>query len=636
MTLTLPRLPLPVAMSRLQKSLLFLLIAALLFSACRLLLLARYPAEFASLDLSQTLAALGNGLRFDGAVLARLLALPLLLMVLPWRGCERRGWFDPLAWFVYLLVVGLVLLLVADVIYFEHVRRHLSYELLLVQNDKQFVVDMALKVYLGALLLFVLFAALLGWAWGKILAVPLKPARLAPLKFVALFLALAVVGRGGVSGKVIEIIDAYGTGDSAYGNLSLNGAFTTLVFALNIDDANHHFFPEERAVALLAEQRPVGDSRFPMVGEFAHGQPSGYNIVFVLLESWNFQYVDSFAGRGYGATPNFDALAAEGMRFTHFYAAGQRSIDGIQATLTGIPALKGMPRIDTGVGISNISRIGAIAGRHGYDSVFVQSSDRDSFKVGGIAAATGFNAFYGMQDIPLLLDYAEPQASVFGWDYDTLMFLKGKLDGMSKPFLAYAFTGTTHEPYADLGARFNIRPHEANGENGYLNALHYADWSIGQFMAEARRAPWFDKTIFIFTADHANHFQQGDFLASFHTPLLVYAPGIIAAGENTVIGSQLDMLPTFMDLLGFPDEFSALGESLLHKPDGGYAFTSMGGASIALITPDGYLKHSLQNRLESAPFREGVDGHLFDRMEQRLLAMDQLSYELLQANRWAH
>lgn len=635
MTFKRPRLPLPTALSRLQKSLLFLFIAALLFTICRTLLLARYPAEFSQLGFGQLLAAFANGLRFDGAVIARLLALPLLLMVLPLRWLDRRGWFDPLAWLVWLITIAMLLLLVSDVIYFEHVRRHIAYELLMMQNDKQFIIDMALKAHLGAVLLFALFAAGLGWLWWKILAIPLKPMRWAPLKFVALFFALAIVGRGGVTGKVIEIIDAYGTGDSAYGHLSLNGVFTTMVFALNIDEAKHSFFPEEKAVEVLAEQRQVTDPRFPMVHGFAGNKPTGYNIVFVLMESWNFQHVDSFAQRGYGATPHFDALAADGMRFTRFYAAGQRSIEGIQATLTGIPALKGLPRIDAGIGVSNISRIGAIAARHGYDSIFVQSSDRDSFKVGGIAAATGFKSFYGMQDISLRLDYADPKAAVFGWDYDTLMFLKDKLDGMDKPFIAYTFTGTTHEPYADLGERFTIRPHDANGENGYLNTLHYADWSIGQFMAEARKSPWFDKTIFIFTADHANHFQQGEFPAPFHTPLLIYAPGLIAAGENSVIGSQLDMLPTFMDLLGFNDEYAALGESLLHKRDGGYAFTTMGGATIGLITPDGYLKHSLQNRLEAKPFHAGVESVVFDRMEQRLLAMDQLSYELLQANRWA-
>ncbi|HEY0719860.1 MAG TPA: LTA synthase family protein [Gammaproteobacteria bacterium] len=635
MALSLPRLPLPAAMSRLQKSLLFLLIATLLFSACRALLLARYPDQFAHLGLGQLLAAFANGLRFDGAVLARLLALPVLLMVLPLRWLDRRGWFDPLAWLVWFITVALVLLLVSDVLYFEHVRRHLSYELLLMSNDKMFIVDMALKAYLGALLLFVLSAVALGWLWWKILAIPLKPARRAPLKFIALFLAIAIAGRGGVTGKVIEIIDAYGTGDSAYGHLSLNGAFTTMVFALNVDQANHHFVTEEKAVAELAEQRPINDARFPMVSNFHDRKPTGYNIVFVLLESWNFQYVDSFGQRAYGATPQFDTLAADGLRFTNFYAAGQRSIEGIQATLTGIPALKGLPRIDAGIGVSNISRIGAIAARHGYDSIFVQSSDRDSFKVGGIASATGFKSFYGMQDFPQRLDYADPKAAIFGWDYETLMFLKDKLDGMTKPFIAYAFTGTTHEPYADMGPRFNIRPHDANGENGYLNTLYYADWSLGQVMAEARHSPWFAKTIFIFTADHANHFQEGEFPAPFHTPLLIYAPGLIAAGENTVIGSQLDVLPTFMDLLGFNDEYAALGESLLHKRGGGYAFTTMGGAAIALITPDGYLKHSLQNRLEANAFHPGVESAVFDRMEQRLLAMDQLSYELLQANRWA-
>ena len=42
-------------------------------------------------------------------------------------------------------------------------------------------------------------------------------------------------------------IDAYGTGNSAYGHLSLNGVFTTMAFALNIDNTNHHFIHSKDA-----------------------------------------------------------------------------------------------------------------------------------------------------------------------------------------------------------------------------------------------------------------------------------------------------------------------------------------------------------------------------------------------------
>jgi phosphoglycerol transferase MdoB-like AlkP superfamily enzyme len=618
------------AMSRIHKGILLFAIAMALFSVGRLLLWFTYPQHFETLGGGMLLQAFANGLRFDGAVVARLFALPLLLMWLPLRWFDRRLWFDGFAWLLYLITLGLVLLLAGDIIYYEHVQRHVSYELLLLQNDLAFLVEFGLKAHPGALLGFVLFAVGLGWLWWRILRVPLAPAGYAPLKYIFLFFLLAVVGRGGVSGKVIEIIDAYGSGDAPYGNLSLNGAFTTIVFALNMEQVNHHFFPQEQAVAIVNGKEGLLDPAYPMLRRYA-GEPNGRNVVFVLLESWNFDYVDSFAGKGYGVTPHFDALAEEGLRYTRFYAAGQRSIEGIQATLTGIPALKGLPRIDAGIGVSNISRLGSMARERGYSTLFIQSSARDSFKISGIAAATGFEHFYGMEDVPLRLSYPEPKSAIFGWDYDTLQLMKEKLDGLKPPFLAYAFTGTTHEPYPQLPPQFMVRPHGADDENGYLNALKYADWSLGQFMAAARKAPWFENTVFIFTADHANHFQQGSgLLQRFHTPFLIYAPKFYSGEERRVIGSQLDVMPTILDLLGLDGEFAAVGESLLRKEGRAEAFVTLGGQQIGLISSRAYLRHDLVRRIEGHGPEE-----LLGSLEQRLLALDQLSYELLQANRWA-
>ena len=623
-------LAMPGRLSRFQKGILFVAIAMALFSLGRFLLWLKYPQQFETLGGGLLLQAFANGLRFDGSVVARVFALPLLLMWLPARWFDRRLWFDALAWLLYPATLALVLLLAGDIIYYEHVQRHVSYELILLKNDLAFLVEFGLKAQLGAVIAFVLFAIGLGWLWWRILQIPLAASSYAPLKYIGLFFLLAVIGRGGVTGKVIEIIDAYGSGDAPYGNLSLNGAFTTIVFALNMEEVNHHFFPQEKAVAIVNGKQGLLDPAYPMLRRYA-GEPNGRNVVFVLLESWNFDYVDSFAGKGYGVTPYFDTLAAEGLRFTRFYAAGQRSIEGIQATLTGIPALKGLPRIDAGIGVSNISRLGSMVKQQGYSTLFIQSSARDSFKISGIAAATGFEHFYGMEDIPLRLDYPDPEGAIFGWDYDTLQLMKDKLDALKPPFLAYAFTGTTHEPYPELPPQFMVRPHGANDENGYLNALKYADWSLGQFMAEARKSAWFDNTIFIFTADHANHFQQGSgLLQRFHTPFLIYAPKLFPGEERWVIGSQLDVLPTIVDLLGLDGEFAALGESLLRKDGGAEAFVTMGGQQIGLISDKAFLRHDLVRR---------IDGHgpeeLLGRMEQRLLALDQLSYELLQANRWS-
>ncbi len=618
-------------LSRFQKGLLFAVIAMALFSLGRLLLWLRYPLEFESLGGGLLVQAFVNGLRFDAAVVARVFALPLLLLWLPIRSLDRRLWIEPLAWLLYLLTLALVLLLATDIIYFEHVQRHISYELVLLNNDLGFLLAFGLRAQPIAVSAFVLFAVALGWLWWRILCIPLAPNRgYGPLKYLALFFLLGVIGRGGVTGKVIEIIDAYSNGDATYGNLSLNGAFSTMVFSLNMEEVNHHFYTQEKAMVLFNGNTTPVDPEYPMLRSYS-GTPNGRNVVFVLLESWNFDYVDSFGGKGYGVTPYFDALAKEGVRFTRFYAAGQRSIEAIQATLTGIPALKGLPRIDAGIGVSNISRLGSMVRGRGYSTLFIQSSARDSFKISGIAAATGFEHFYGMEDVPLRLDYPDPKAAVFGWDYDTLQLMKKKLDGLGSPFLAYAFTGTTHEPFPELPSQFQVRPHGSNDENGYLNALKYADWSLGQFMADARKSPWFDNTVFIFTADHANHFQQGSRLPRrFHLPFLIYAPKFFPAEERTVVGSHLDVLPTILDLLGLDQEFAALGESLLRKDDDAEAFVTLGGQQIGLISKDAMVQHDLMRRIAG----EGTAERQAE-LEQRLLALDQLSYELLQANRWA-
>lgn len=624
---------LPKSLSRIHKSILFFTIAMVIFSLLRFFFWLSYPETFSQLSFFETFGAFANGLRFDGSVLARFVLFPFLLMALPWSFLDKRWWFDTWAWLVFVIVIVSSLLMIADIIYFEYVKRHLSYELILIKDDVNFIFDFMQHGYIGHVALFVLFTLGLGWLWLTILRRPFKKPSLAPVKYLATLVLIFIIGRGGISGKLIEIIDAYGTGNSAYGHLSLNGTFTTIAFALNMDKTNHHFFDQEKAIEHINKHRPVINKQYPLMRE-NKGKSTGYNIVFVLLESWNFQHVDSFGKKGYKVTPNFDALAAEGIRYTQFYAAGQRSIEGVQTTLTGIPALKGLPRLDAGIGISNFTRIGTIAQNNGYETLFTQSSNRDSFKISGITAAAGFNQFYGKEDTPLIGDYPDPEEATFGWDYDSLMFFKTKLDGLKQPFLAYTFTGTTHEPYADPGKKFHVNPHDAQGEAGFLNTLHYADWSLGQFINAAKKEPWFDNTIFIFTADHANNLQDGPFLKRFHTPMLIYAPKIFKPREDKTITSQLDIMPTIIDLLGFDTEYTSVGESVFNKKSP-YAFTTMGGTAITLINDRAYLKHSLQNRLEAEVYAPEKGKADFDDMEAFLLSLDQLSYELLRDNRWS-
>ncbi len=622
----------------LRKSLWYFGLALALFSLFRLALYVVYRDYFSQLSVSQIAGAFLHGVRFDADVIAIFFLIPLLLLNLPLRFTTSRAWQVPFAAILWAIAVVMGVVLAADVVYFGYVNRHIASELLAIGQDLGAMFHIAFTGYPGAVAAYAALCAGLAWLWWCIAVRETAPARAGSgaIKFVVLFLVLVLTGRGWtLYGKPVNVVHAFTSGNTAAGNLTLNGLFSAVMASDATRVVNHRFFDPREARRIVAQTYPITEGEYPFLRHYAPKPvPVHPNLVFVLLESWSFHYVDGLAGGHFGVTPNFDALVKQGLAFTRAYSAGQRSIEGVQATLTGIPLLIGSPYLGKGLELANISRLGDIAQRHGYRTIFVQSSHRGSFRMDAIARAAGFQEYYGMEDVPILLDYPASATSDFGWDYDTFLFTAGKLAQETRPFLAYVYTGTTHEPFTRLPARFEKRPHGELTEDGFLNTLYYADWSLGEFMKTAEKSDWYQNTIFVFVADHPiGKFGVKTTLDRFHIPLLVYAPGRIKPEMSDVVASQHDLFPTVVDLLGFEDSFSALGDSLLRKKDG-YAFVSA-GSIVGLIGKEGYLTSSLKNRLDSGSASKMPPPAYFDSLEQKLLATDQVVYELLTANRWA-
>ena len=60
------------------------------------------------------------------------------------------------------------------------------------------------------------------------------------------------------------------------------------------------------------------------------------NLVIILQESLGSEFVGSLGGKD--LTPNLDALADEGIWFEQLYATGTRSVRGLEAIISGLPA----------------------------------------------------------------------------------------------------------------------------------------------------------------------------------------------------------------------------------------------------------------------------------------------------------
>jgi len=632
-------------MTRLRKSLYLMLIAAAIFFLARLLLLVTYSDYFSALSSEQILSAFLHGLRFDLSIITLSFFGPLLFMNVSFKFGNHRWWFDAIAWLLFGLTLAMALLLAADTLYFGFVHRHIGSELVTISGDMDFVIQLAFYEYLHWILLFLLFSSGLFFLWRRILNPRSIDNPYPLLTLVLLTLVSVILYRGGetsnhfsffkliVSGKPINVIDAYASGSTVEGNLVLNGVFSALHTSRNSDVIDYDYFPPDRMTQLL-NHSPGVDAEYPALKRY-NSKPTGKNIVLILLESWGADYVDSFGGQDLGVTPEFDTLSNKGLKFNRFYASAQRSSEGVQAVLTGIPKIVGVPVLGKGLEIINFTRLGNLAAQHGYDTLFTQSSSSSSMRMNAIAGALGFENYISKEDISRILDYPDPNPPLYGWDYETFMAAKERMDKMDKPFLSVIFTGSTHTPYLEVPEKFR-KYDSADSMNlgGFLNALSYADWCLGEFMRQASNSPWFDDTIFLITADHAmnKYMDHPNLEQQFHIPFLIYAPKHIKPDERDIVGSHLDILPTVIDLLGFADGFAAFGESLLKK-DQDYAFVTTDGNVFGLITSDGYVSRTHSNRLESATFDAGKNADLLNQLDDKLLASIQFTYQLIHENR---
>jgi phosphoglycerol transferase MdoB-like AlkP superfamily enzyme len=356
-------------------------------------------------------------------------------------------------------------------------------------------------------------------------------------------------------------------------------------------------------------------------------------VVVLMLESWDAAHVDvTRRAKGlapYGVTPNFDALAKGGLLFTNFYANGERSMDGLAALIAGIPTLPGTAYIGMGMEQNRMAYLGDIAQQEGYETIFLQSSKRSSFHVDSIAAMGGFSTYLGAEDIPAT-GHSATTTERGAWDYDTFHEANRRFAGAKKPFVGFVFTASTHLPFQSPGERWQKFAPDTL-EHRFLNSLDYADWALGEFFREARRAGYYDNTIFILTADHVSGFagKAGDVPSMHHVPLLVIAPGL-KPGVSARTGGQVDVIPTLAELADWHATQAGIGHSLFDvRRERIHGTFCVRGNVIERIEDGGWVAHDLRHRVAASIGSRSQD---ISDMEQRLLSMYEVAHTLLLRN----
>ena len=605
-----------------------------LFMLVRFYLYASYFEYFSSLTFQETLLSFFMGFRVDMIVIFAGVSLLSLALLLPLKIIHNVKFRTTLGVLWGLIIASTLFFNIGDSLYFGFVNRHLSNELNVIGSDASILFAMAFDSFLLQSILSSALFLLTLYSFYKIFSAPLKSKEyhlkewlVVPLVIIVAFLGI----RNKLSGKSFSTVNAFAVNKVASGNLALNGVFC-YIGSLSSQVTSHNAMSTDESIKnvkayLNSPRLHYPDPSFPLMRNYKSQMKKSHNIVIIMVESLNAEYLNSLSSEKQDVMPNLDALAQEGVLFTNFYANGQRSLEGITTLYAGLVQPVGFKEFGLGLELYPTSFFPKILKNNGYTTLAMQSSKRGSYRVDQLSYLSGFETFYGAQDMPKT--GKEKGNPFFGvWDGDMLRFLSSKLHTIKEPFVSFSFTASTHDPFYSPGKKWELYEHDLKSREGCLNLFSYLDSEIGEFMERSRKEPWFDNTIFIFTADHAkNPIEKKSLMPGYHIPLILYAPKILPTQKIDFIGSHADIMPTIIDILGIEDNFTTIGQSLFDKNiKERFAFVR-NGDTVALAYKDSVVKYNFQNFLDSK-------GNNSKKAQEVLLSVDTAQAQLLQNSRW--
>jgi arylsulfatase A-like enzyme len=354
------------------------------------------------------------------------------------------------------------------------------------------------------------------------------------------------------------------------GELKGMNARRAMAIASRIRPAPWHGYryTEAAECPLVQEPREDAPPRPPLVA--VSGRPP--NVVLIVLES-----VRALECGAYGAapsfTPNFDAIARDGLLLKNFYANGSQTVRGELSLLCsfydhfgGAPLYVRNPAL-------RLRSLPEILRERGYRTLWISSYTASFHNKERFLRCHGIDEIHDDRGLPAGL----PRINWGPADEALFEHAQSILDRQREPFFAEIMTLTNHWPFPGPYPTCERTP-IVSTEKLYTNftrGVYYTDHALGCFLESARRAPWFDNTIFIITSDHGAWIYPDDLPlgaiqkqeAYFRMPMLFYAPKLIEPGVLDVVTSQVDVAPTLLDLLGIRTRHAFIGRSAFDPAD---------------------------------------------------------------------
>jgi phosphoglycerol transferase MdoB-like AlkP superfamily enzyme len=593
----------------------------LFFSLLRIAFLAYHHSETASLDAGTIAGVLARGARMDISAASYVALVPVILLA-----------FAPL---FRARILGLVLRAYSYLaIFLASLLAAVDFELFAKWGSR---VDSTLLPYLRtpreaaasaesspiALLALLLIALVAAGVWGFRRMVGRHDAEAAGGSLARTALPLLLTGvlllvpiRGGLQWTPLNPSSTYFSHSDFANQAGLNVAWNFL-HSLTIRDYRTGN-PYASAIP-PAEARQLVDSLLRTTDATTRQllRLPRPNIILIIWESATAKVVRRLGGLP-GITTHFDSLSHTGVLFDAIYASGNRSAKGLAAILSGWPAQSNAPILSSPARAARLPGLATDLTHAGYHTAFYYGGELEFADFKSYLVAHGFDHIVGEQDF----DRKDWSSKWGAHDHVVLARLLSDTRAAARPFFTTLFTLSSHEPYdVPMAPVIGGTSEEAH----FLNAHVYADRSIGAFIANASREPWWDSTLVIIIADHGHPLPKlappaGEQASQlYHIPML-WLGGALAVRDTvvTVVGSQVDVAPTLLAQLGRPHAQYAWGKNLLADDVQPFAFfgylDGFGWVDARGRLVYGYNTHQVMQRTPGADDQEVRAGKAYQRL----------------------
>lgn len=359
------------------------------------------------------------------------------------------------------------------------------------------------------------------------------------------------------------------------------------------------------------------------------------------LSSWVLDYPDLDFQRK--IAESFYPLREKGISFERHFPAGAGTLKNIVQTILGFPIGKDFPSSINYHKEGYKKYKGSLARlmkQLGYDPTFFYAGHHSWHRLYQYIPTLGFSEFYAEHSFP---DIKRHRWGTY--DGDLFREVHDYLDNKSEAStFTFVMSQSNHPPYLvpkDFETYQGELPPKLKEQLTVdydhfmkrVNAFKYSVDSLGAFMKEAQKSPYFNDTLFLITGDHAFGggvgFSQMQGWEEERIPLLFYGPGVLQpewqGKKMDFYTTHLDITPSVMAILSDQEmQIETFGKNIFAEND----YHKDSGVNIYFSCLSGMcVKKNRLYHLDGRDFNTfSTDGEQLGSVVERVLQVEQAFY----------